>query len=122
MRSLWRQTSFARLPPTDATANLSSSSMKFYCTKVQCSFLSIAGLDSARSRAFRNGPGFATQKADASKGYLGSCSVAHMTERIEQSAFELVLAWIPYHGRLHEGKRESRRKTATFQNGFIYLG
>jgi len=44
-----------------------------------------------------------------------SCRGADASDRIDRSGLALVLAWIPYQERLHRGKRESRRKSATFR-------
>jgi len=57
-----------------------------------------------------------TERARERFRRLDSCRGADASDRIDRSGLALVLAWIPYQGRLHVGKRESRRKSATFQN------
>jgi len=57
-----------------------------------------------------------TERAHECFRRLVSCRAADVSDRIDRSGLALVLAWIPYQGRLHVGKRESRRKSATFQN------
>src|SRR5712671_6786625 len=57
-----------------------------------------------------------TERAREGFRRLDSGRGADASDRIDRSGLALVLAWIPYQGRLHVGKRESRRKSATFQN------
>src|SRR6476661_5651574 len=43
------------------------------------------------------------------------------TDRLTGLRSHFFLAWIPYHGRLHQGKRESGLKNATFQNCPLWM-